>query len=235
TVTLTLAEAPWFTLEGPATRKVELAANEVRSLRFTLKAAKVGTHPLKVTATAGAVGDAIERQVDVVPDGRRVEAAYSGGVTNAAEHTLAVPADAIEGSVKAFVKVYPSGFSTLLEGLENIFRMPSGCFEQTSSTTYPNVLALDYLRRNKLNLPPVEAKAKQYIHLGYQRLVGFEVPGGGFDWYGHPPANLALTAYGLMEFSDMARVHDVDPRLIERTRAWLVRQRKPDGSWDPDA
>jgi hypothetical protein len=234
TVTLTLAESPWFTLEGPATRKVELAANEVRSLRFTLKVAKVGTHPLKVTATAGAIGDAIERQVDVVPDGRRVETAYSGGLASAAEHTLTVPADGIEGSVKAFVKVYPSGFSTLLEGLENIFRMPSGCFEQTSSTTYPNVLALDYLRRNKFNLPPVEAKAKQYIHLGYQRLVGFEVPGGGFDWYGNPPANLTLTAYGLMEFADMARVHEVDPRLLERTRAWLMSKRQADGSWAPD-
>ena len=27
-------------------------------------------------------------------------------------------------------------------------------------------------------------KARQYIHLGYQRLLGFEVDGGGFDWFG---------------------------------------------------
>ena len=45
------------------------------------------------------------------------------------------------------MKIYPSGFSQLVEGLDNIFRMPYGCFEQTSSTTYPNVLALDYLQR----------------------------------------------------------------------------------------
>ena len=32
-------------------------------------------------------------------------------------------------------------------GSTRIFQMPYGCFEQTSSTTYPNVLALDYLRR----------------------------------------------------------------------------------------
>jgi uncharacterized protein YfaS (alpha-2-macroglobulin family) len=234
TVTLTLAEAPWFALEGPATRQLDLAAGEVRSVRFTLKANLVGTHPLKVTATAGAVGDAVERQVEVAPDGKRVETAYSGDLARAAEHTLTVPPDAIEGSVKAFVKLYPSSFSTLLEGLENIFRMPSGCFEQTSSTTYPNVLALDYLRRNKLNVPAVEAKAKQYIHLGYQRLVGFEVQGGGFDWYGRPPASLTLTAYGLLEFTDMARVHDVDPQLLQRTRAWLLKQRKADGSWEAD-
>jgi uncharacterized protein YfaS (alpha-2-macroglobulin family) len=43
-----------------------------------------------------------------------------------------------------------------------------------------------------------------------------------------------LTAYGLMEFSDMARVHDVDPNVIERTRRWLLAQRQRDGSWEPD-
>ena len=32
----------------------------------------------------------------------------------------------------------------------------------------------------------------------------------------------------------MARVHDVDPNLIARTRDWLLAQRKPDGSWDPE-
>src|SRR5439155_19535429 len=143
--------------------------------------------------------------------------------------------DAIEGSVKAFVKLYPSSFSQVVEGLDGIFRMPYGCFEQTSSTTYPNILALHYLRQTKQNAPKVEAKARQYIHLGYQRLVGFEVPGGGFDWFGRPPANRTLTAYGLMEFEDMAKVHDVDPSLIERTRKWLLAQQKSDGSWDPES
>ena len=29
----------------------------------------------------------------------------------------------------------------------------------------------------------------------------------------------------------MARVHDVDPALLERTRQWLLSQRQADGSW----
>ncbi len=33
----------------------------------------------------------------------------------------------------------------------------------------------------------------------------------------------------------MAKVSDVDPRLIERTRDWLVTQQQADGSWRPDA
>jgi len=46
--------------------------------------------------------------------------------------------------------------------------------------------------------------------------VTFEVPGGGFSWFGQAPANKILTSYGLMEFADMSRVHEVDQRLIDR-------------------
>src|SRR5260370_100636 len=108
----------------------------------------------------------------------------------------------------------PSASSQLVARLEGIFQRPYGCLEQTSSTTYPNVLALDYLRRTKKSVPKVEATAREYINLGYQRLFSFEIAGGGFDWFGRPPANRVLTAYGLMEFSDMARVSDVDSQLI---------------------
>ena len=69
-------------------------------------------------------------------------------------------------------------------------------------------------------------------------IIGFEVTDGGqrggFDWFGNPPANQTLTAYGLLEFEDMAKVYDVDPALIQRTRDWLLSKRQPDGSWKAD-
>ena len=88
-------------------------------------------------------------------------------------------------------------------------------------------------RTNKLT-PEVHAKAEGYIANGYQRLLTFEVPGGGFSWFGQAPANKILTAYGLMEFNDMSKVYDVDPKLIARTQQWLAGQQQPDGSWKPD-
>jgi hypothetical protein len=118
--------------------------------------------------------------------------------------------------------------------MDAILRMPSGCFEQTSSATYPNVLALDYMIRMKKLTPEVHAKAEGFIANGYQRLLTFEVKGGGFSWFGEAPANKILTAYGLMEFADMAKVHDVDPRVIQRTQQWLASQQLADGSWKPD-
>jgi uncharacterized protein YfaS (alpha-2-macroglobulin family) len=235
TVTLTLAQGNWFALQGEAVQKLDLQPNEVRSTSFRLKVQQVGNHKLEVTARgARDIADAVRRDIEVVPDGRRVEQVFNGSLQQPADLSLTIPPDAIDGSAKAILKIYPSKFSQLVEGLDGIFRMPYGCFEQTSSTTYPNVLALDYLRRTRRSAPEVEAKARQYIHLGYQRLLGFEVQGGGFDWFGRSPANRTLTAYGLMEFQDMARVHDVDPQLIARTRQWLLKQRNADGSWEPE-
>jgi len=233
-VELRMADAPWFERLGSPAQKLKLAAGEVRSVSYRLRARQPGRHELTVHAMGAGVADAIKRTVEVVPDGRRVEHSASGTLQQPADIAWSVPEEAIEGSVRANIKLYPSTFSQLVEGLDAIFQRPYGCFEQTSSTTYPNVLALDYLWRTKKSVPAVEAKARQYIHLGYQRLLGFEVAGGGFDWFGRGPANRTLTAYGLMEFSDMARVHDVDPKVIDRTRTWLLAQQAVDGSWAPD-
>jgi hypothetical protein len=235
TVKLTLDKAAWFApLEG-LEKTVTVPAGEVLSTSYRLRAGKVGRQVLQVTARASGVEpDAVKRTVEVVPDGERIDLAFNGPVQGSVDVPLTVPADAVEGSPKAVLKLYPSGLSQVVEGLDAIFRMPYGCFEQTSSTTYPNVLALDYLKRTKKSVPSVEAKARQYIHLGYQRLLSFEVAGGGFDWFGRPPANRTLTAYGLLEFTDMAKVHDVDEKLIARTRAWLLKRLNSDGSWDAE-
>jgi hypothetical protein len=131
--------------------------------------------------------------------------------------------------------VYPGPMSQTLKGMEGMLRKPHGCFEQTSSTTYPNVLILDYLRRSGQLTKAVERRAKQLINEGYQRLISFEVDGGGFSWFGKAPAHRILTAYGLMEFYDMSKVHPVDPKLITRTQHWLAAKQNLDGSWDPDS
>ena len=75
------------------------------------------------------------------------------------------------------------------------------------------VLALDYMQKTKTVRPDVEKHFLEKIDVGYRRLLGFEVKSepGGFDWWGKPPANLFLSAYGLMEFRDMAEVYPVDP------------------------
>ena len=132
------------------------------------------------------------------------------------------------------MKIYPGVVSQVLAGLEGMLQMPYGCFEQTSSATYPNVLVLDYLKRTGQSSPRLEMQANYLINLGYQKLIGFEVDGepGGFSLFGDPPANTMLTAYGVSEFGDMAKVAYVDPEVIARMVDFLAARQNPDGSWD---
>jgi uncharacterized protein YfaS (alpha-2-macroglobulin family) len=93
------------------------------------------------------------------------------------------------------------------------------------------VLVLDYLRTTETINPELEMMAESYVGEGYQRLLTFETPEGGFTLFGDAPGDVFLTAYGLMEFSDMARVYPVDEALIERTARWLLDRQQPNGTW----
>jgi len=239
-VSLELRQDPWFALDNDnASKQVEVGAGEVTSASFRVKASKIGEQQLQVTARlvdapANQPGDAVARSVNVLPNGEEKAVVINERLEGVATKDIVIPAGAIADASKIFVKLYPGALSQVVEGLDSILQMPGGCFEQTSSATYPDILVMDYLKTSKKITPEIQAKAEGFISLGYQRLVTFEVPGGGFSWFGQAPANKILTAYGLMEFSDMSRVHEVDQRLIERTQNWLASQQQADGSFKPD-
>ena len=240
-VSLKLQPESWFSLDNDSSEKiVRVEAGRVGSSNFTLNAKRIGKFKLTLSAYMkrdtgrDEREDIVVREIEVIPNGREQNLVFNGRLETSAQHDLHFPAVSIPDATSILVRLYPGPLSQVIEGMDSILSMPSGCFEQTSSSTYPNVLALDYMKRTKKLTPELHAKAEGYIVNGYQRLLTFEVPGGGFSWFGQAPANKILTAYGLMEFNDMSKVSDVDPRLIERTRDWLASQQQPDGSWKPD-
>ena len=232
TVNLEIAAGDWFTLLGDARVAVELGANEVRGVRIPMRVERVGTHALTVTARGTVLSDAVERTVRVEPDGQMTEQIDSGRLVAPVEYTTHIPLEAVADSGTLLVRIYPGLMSQVMTGLDGILQMPSGCFEQTSSTTWPNVLVARYLRDSGTVNPELDARAMEYINTGYQRLLTFEVPGGGFEWFGAVPAHVVLTAYGLLEFTDMAAVRTVDDTMLARTRDWLLAQQRDDGRWE---
>jgi A-macroglobulin TED domain/Alpha-2-macroglobulin family/Carboxypeptidase regulatory-like domain/A-macroglobulin receptor binding domain/MG2 domain len=236
-VDLKLQPEDWFSLDGADEQSVSVGAGQIGAAQFTIEAKKIGKFKFTLTGrmrSGSEREDTVEREIEVVPDGEAQEIVFNGRLDKEVSQTVRFPQSAIPDASKLFVRLYPGPLSQVIEGMDSILRMPFGCFEQTSSSTYPNVLALDYMKQTKKLTPEVHAKAEGFISTGYQRLLTFEVPGGGFSWFGNAPANKILTAYGLMEFHDMSRVYDVDPQVITRTRDWLIRQQQPDGSWKPD-
>lgn len=131
----------------------------------------------------------------------------------------------IPGSLKTNLKLFKNLEGQLLDGIESMLREPYGCFEQTSSATYPNIFVLKYLRESGRSNPAIEKKAMDYIARGYKRLIGFETSQNGFEWFGKTPPHEALTAYGLLEFTDMQEFIDVDRKMLERTKKFLLERR----------
>jgi hypothetical protein len=126
TVRLTFEDATWFESLGPPTQTLELAAHEVRSTAFRIRARKAGSHALQVTANGAGVDDAIKRDIEVVPDGRRIEQVVTDRLTGDVSRTIVIPPDCVPDSQKIIVKLYPGVFSQVIEGMEGMLRMPFG-------------------------------------------------------------------------------------------------------------
>ncbi|MCK4233117.1 type II secretion system protein GspG [candidate division WOR-3 bacterium] len=233
-ITLTLQKEDWYELLDDAEKSVNLKENEVSVVYFRLRAKDIGRYSLTMKAIGSEMSDAIRREIEIVPDGKKFESIVSDRLDGKITKTVYIPETSIDGSGKIFIRIFPGMVSQVVEGMESMLGMPFGCFEQTSSVTYPNILVLDYMREMKKITPEIEMKAEQYINVGYQRLLSYEVKGGGFEWFGNAPANRLLTAYGLMEFYDMSKVFETDPNIVTRTQRWLISEQNKDGSWSPD-
>lgn len=230
-VTLEAQSEPWFEMVGSSVVEVDVPANSVSAVYFPIRVLKIGEHSLTVIAQGTKMSDAIRRSVTVRPDGIMADSTKSELLKGDKNITLTIPEEAIPDSAELFVKIYPGMMAQAVEGLDSMLQIPYGCFEQTTSTTYPNVLVLQYMAKAGNITPEIELKARDYISQGYQRLLTYEVNGGGFEWFGDTPAHFVLTSLGLLEFVDMSKVYEVDQNMIQRTAAWMASQQNSDGSF----
>lgn len=235
-VSLALEEASWYTALAGTTVTLTLEPGEVRGVSFPVRVEQVGLNTLTVTALGTDKSDAVARSVRVVPDGKPLALAESGALEGSVTIPVRFEEGRIAGSEQLYVDVFPTYLSQAVQGLDSILQVPSGCFEQTTSTAWPNVLVTNYLKATGQTTPELLLKAESLMSAGYQRLLTFEHPGGGFSWFGtqDPAPFLSVTAFGLMEFHDMAQVHTVDEAMLQRTLDYLLGQQKSDGSWEGD-
>ncbi len=75
----------------------------------------------------------------------------------------------------------------------------------------------------------VSRAVEKLLDESYKKLISFECPLKGYEWFGGDPGHEALTAYGLMQFTEMRKVMPVDSAMLERTRAWLLDRRDGKG------
>ena len=130
---------------------------ETKVLNTTITADLLGSLPLRVTAQGvslegfSLLQDSLTKQTEVVPRGFPVRLASSGifkpgNLSGTLQFTL--PPDTYNsGTLKVSAKVFTSPMDNILDAIASLIRDPYGCFEQTSSVTYPLVLVLRILMK----------------------------------------------------------------------------------------
>lgn len=232
-------------MQGAPLGQLTLEPMERRVISVQVVAQRVGEGAVTFTAAINsedgkARGDAVKRVVTVAPDGRIVRKSSSRLLNEAWTQEILVPGDALADTMLVDVEISPGPVADAIKGLASMLREPNGCFEQTSSANFPNVMILEALRKTK----PAEwpggarahaealAQATRMAQLGYQRILTFQKPEGAFALY---PENydptIMLTAYGVLQLKKMSEVTSVDPDVIARAERWLVSQQNESGSW----
>lgn len=226
---------------GPApTLEVGPGARETIIVKVLASGVGAGSLTIKAALDDQGAGDGVMRGVTISPDGRTLSRGSAGLVQRGWSEMTTIPADAIDGASMVEVKLFPSPVADALDGLEGMLRKPSGCFEQTSSSNYPNVMISQALKATKPQAWPggqeahqaATAKADKLLSLGYQRMLSFQKDDGGFALYPtYESSDLMLTAYGVLQLVEMAKVYPVDAQVIKRATDYLARQQNTNGTW----
>jgi hypothetical protein len=229
-------------LTKPVSADYTLLSKESKTIYLNFRARQVsGISKLEMAFSSQGLSDAFVQNIKVSPRGFPANISFSGSELEK-EYTFNISSP-VEGSLEASFTAFPSVVSDLMKGIEGIIREPYGCFEQTSTSNYPNLLIKKYIQNtqgggqqggqggnNKKPIMPEGLDSK--LEKGYGRLVSYETKEKGYEWFGGTPAHEALTAYGLMQFNDMKDVYGgVNDAMVSRTSDWLMSRRDGKGGF----
>lgn len=219
---------------GPIKPYSAPAGQRTRYLQYVGIDDIAGTFDLTIKGSGNNYSDAVTRKLKVAPRGFPIEFARGGlvGPDGAVSYEIEIPAETVTGSVSSELALYPTPLANLTQALEALIQSPGGCFEQTSSTCYPLIMAQQYFISHQGVDPKLIEKSRTLLDEGYARLIGFECrKTRGYEWFGADPGHDALSAYGLLEFTDMALVREVDKGMLARTREFVMNARDGKGGY----
>jgi hypothetical protein len=121
---------------------------------------------INTTINRTAVNDSLALPVKIIPRGfaRSFDisgfigsSVYSNQTKNSGTFMLNIPKTIELGSSEFVAKIYSSNYASLVEAVEALIKDPFGCFEQTSATTYPMVMALAFLKALPQQTPQIRS------------------------------------------------------------------------------
>jgi hypothetical protein len=143
-------------------------------------AAPVASSVFRVVATRGSFRVVSARPLTIGFREVELSCSKSGYDSGTVSFAFKVPANAIPGSLTVAESVRPTAVASAEESVERLLQEPHGCFEQTTSTNYPNLLILEALLARGADAQTLE-RATMLVKAGFERILTFQEPEtGGF-------------------------------------------------------
>jgi len=240
TVFTEMQPAQWFTILSAPKQSLTVPPNGDATSVFTFRADRSERNAKqRVTARNSAAGDAVERELVVHPDGQEIS--FTSSRILAGDHDsidVQVPDTAISGSIDAELRIYPNLLAHVLDAMHGIGKLPTGCAEQITSTSYVSLMALQLLQKSAQEKQDavnpraaLATEAREAVQEGYDQLAGLQNSDGGFIYWKGMPSNVALTAYVLRFLNLAGDFIEVDGAIRRRARDYLVARQAKSGAW----
>lgn len=138
----------------------------------------------------------------------------------------------INGSMLSSYYVFENAALQMFEDLERLKKEPHGCFEQLSSTVYPNIFILDYLKSAKKIDASTENLVLKNLKKGFQKMLSYKNKDGGFGYFNTTESDVALSAFALLEFTELKKYVAVDPKLIQELYSFILSRKNGNGLFE---
>lgn len=153
-------------------------------------------------------------------------------VNNKPENTKISIPEYVNGSFDASYYVYENSALQMFEDIERLKREPYGCFEQLSSTVYPNVFILDYLKSTHKVNSGTEYNVVRNMKKGFEKMLSYKNKDGGFSYFNDSESDVALSAFALLQFRDLKKYVNVDAKLVQNLSSFILSKKNSNGLFE---
>ncbi|CAD6997494.1 alpha-2-macroglobulin [Ceratitis capitata] len=230
--------------EPSRVKNVRVPAQSSAGVSFMIRPKVIGNILLKYTAVSPIAGDAIHKALKVVPEGvtEYVNRAYFVNLKETPDFKqtfeLDLPQDVVPDSEHVEVSAIGDILGPLLNNMDHLVRLPTGCAEQTTSSFVPNYVVLEYLNKTNKLTPSLQSQIQNNLLSGYQHILNFRLDDGSFSSFArykdldHPlNGSTWLTAY-IVRSLNQAKPHiNVDEKVLTTGLKYLISQQAENGSF----
>lgn len=218
-------------LSKGSNRKISFSDVGDQLVNFELKIAEeIGVAKIKLIARSGSETAHQEFEVDVRSSNPRIFETKTLVIEPGKSAKVDYLPDGIKGSNHLTVEMSNVPSINLSGRMEELIHYPYGCIEQTTSTIFPQLLALDVMDC----APEDKSEMSKNIKAGLRRLQSFQTSEGGFSyWSGESSADPWGTNYAGHFFLEAENRGYVLPNGLKN--AWISFQKNQAQNWENDA